>query len=93
MSRYLPTTWLLAALILVTLGYLGPAIDDHGAEQAQADALQDAQRAAQAVQRFAKAAAKACGSANGGFIEQADGSVRCTLHTGRPTARVAMVAR
>jgi hypothetical protein len=65
-------------------------LDDHSAERATADTMNDAIKAAQKRDRFIKAASDICGI-NAGFIEQADGSIRCTLHTGRKTSRTAMV--
>ena len=88
--RYLAVTWALVAVFCAALAVVGPTIDDHSTERAQADALQDAIRASQAAARFAKAAAKACGI-NAGWIEVEQGVIRCTLHTGKKTDRYAMV--
>ena len=77
----------LVALFILLLAWIGPAIDDHSGDAAAADAIQTAQ----ARERYIVAAQKLCGI-NAGVIEQADGSMRCALHTGRKTARVAMVA-
>lgn len=76
----------LVSLIIVLLAWAGPAIDDHSGDSATADAIE----AAQARDRYLIAAAKLCG-VNSGVLEQADGTMRCALHTGRKTSRVAMV--
>ena len=90
MTRYLPHTWLLAAAILVTLSYVGPAIDDNSDDRAQADALQDAIKTSAAHDRFAKAAQALCGP-NAGWAELPDGAVQCSTKQGHKTARVAVV--
>ena len=76
----------LAALVILLLAYVGPAID-HSGDFSEADAIQSAQ----AHDRYLVAAQKMCG-VNAGVIEQADGTMRCALHNGRKTARVAMVS-
>jgi len=80
---------LLCALTIVCvllLAYVGPSIDDHSADNASADAIQSAA----ARDRYLTAAAKMCGI-NAAVVEQADGSMRCALHNGRKTQRIAMV--
>lgn len=83
-ARPLLTNWLPAtiiALLMATSYHLdGPA--DYQAEQAQAVSLQDAQHAEREAERYALAAAQMCGP-NAGVIEQADGTMRCTLKNGR----------
>ncbi len=76
----------LVSLIIVLLAWAGPAIDDHSGDSATADAIE----AAQARDRYLAAAQRSCGI-NAGVVELEDGSMRCTLHTGRKTARVALV--
>ena len=78
---------ILVGIALVLLAYVGPTAIHHSGDNAQADAIQTAQ----ARDRYLTAAAKLCGI-NAAVIEQADGSLRCALHNGRKTARVAMVA-
>lgn len=80
-------TPLILVCMVVLLAVVGPAIDDHSGEGAQADALQ----AAQMRERYLLAAQKQCG-VNAAVVELPDGSMRCALHTGRKTSRVAMVA-
>ena len=65
-------------------------IDDHSDDRAQADNLQDAIKTAKARANFVKAASDICGI-NAGWIEQADGRIRCALHNGRRTSKTAMV--
>ena len=77
----------LVSLVVVLLAWAGPAIDDHSGDSATADAIE----AAQARDRYLAAAQRSCGS-NVGVIELEDGSMRCALHNGRKTARIAMVA-
>ena len=79
LTNWLPAT--VIALLLASSFHLdGPA--DYEAEQAQAVSLMDAQRTEAAAQRHAQAVQALCGP-NAGVIEQADGSVRCTLKNGR----------
>lgn len=77
----------LVAVVILLLAYVGPTAIDHSGDFAAADAIESAQ----ARDRYLTAAAKMCGI-NAAVIEQADGSMRCALHNGRKTARVAMVA-
>lgn len=76
----------LVALVILLLAYVGPTAIDHSGDFAAADAIESAQ----ARDRYLTAAAKMCGI-NAAVIEQADGSMRCALHNGRKTQRIAMV--
>lgn len=83
------TTTLLAGALVAALGWLGPALDamdDHSAEVAQAQAIEDAQRAAQARQRFERAAQAVCGS-QAAWREVSKGLVQCFDKRARPTVR------
>lgn len=71
------------------LAFVGPALDDHSAERAQADSLNDAVKAEQAKERFARAAAQTCG--NAGWVEVGDGAIQCITRIGGRKALVAKV--
>ena len=79
--------------LLVLLFAVVPAtsihLDDNSAERAQADSLNDAIKAAQAKERFARAAAQICG--NAGWVEVGDGSIQCITRIGGRKALVAKV--
>lgn len=77
--------------IIALLGWFGPALDDHSAEQAQADALQDAQHQAQAQARYDAAVQQLCGP-NAAWMQLQDGAIQCTDKRGTPTRRVALSA-
>ena len=77
-------TWALVALFVVLLAIVGPTIDDHSAEQDQALALQDAIKAEQAQERFAKAARDLCGE-NGAWRLIDARTVQCMTHRGAKT--------
>jgi len=83
------TTIALALAFCFVLSYLGPELDDHGDEVEQARDLEDAQRAAQARQRFERAAQLVCGS-QAAWREAGNGVVQCLTKRGRPTMRVAV---
>jgi len=70
----------------VALSYLGPAIDDHGAEQEQA---REALKQQRAQQRFEKAAAEMCGM-NAAWADLGEGVVQCINKHGKKLARVSM---
>jgi hypothetical protein len=74
----------LAIAFGLVLGVVGPSIDDHGAEHAQALALQDAIKASHAAERFADAARAVCGE-NGAWRNLGDGTVQCYTHRGAKT--------
>jgi len=80
------TSALLVAAVL-TLAWLGPALDDHSGEWQQAEDLQDAINAAIAEQRFAQAAQALCGP-QAAWAQLQDGSVQCSTKRGRPTITV-----
>lgn len=82
MSRVI--NWLLALALVALLAGVGPAIDDHSAERAQADSLQDSIKAEAAQARFAKAAQAICGD-NAAWLDLGGGAVQCLTHRGRKT--------
>lgn len=83
------TTITLAALVF-TLAWFGPALDDHSAEQAQADDLQAAQRQSDAQRRYDTAVRRLCGQ-NADYMELDHGAIQCSTKRGHPTRRVALV--
>ena len=90
------TNWAAALVMSLLLGSLGIYLDEGlnnamGQEMAIATDLQDAQNQAMARERFELAASKACGP-QAGWREQADGSIRCTLHNGKSTKTVLQVS-
>lgn len=79
-------TLLLAAAMAGALAVLGPwldgvALDDHGSEHQQARDLEDAQRAAQARDRFERAAQHLCGPQSA-WREVTHNSIECTARRG-----------
>lgn len=82
-------SWCATALIIVAiaalLGIVGPTLDDHSAERAQADDLQAAQHQAQAAQRFARAAQELCGREAAAWALLPDGSIQCRTKRGAKT--------
>jgi hypothetical protein len=69
------TTWILVAMFLITLGYIGPAIDGYTFYQNQASMFES-------VRAFHQAARQQCGE-NAGWVDLGDGWVQCYLHTGQ----------
>lgn len=82
--------WLLALIFAALLSgaWLLDAPTDHHATRAQAAAVTDATRAAQAQARFARATKKICGE-NAAWSEVRTGIVQCTTKRGFKT----MIAR
>ncbi len=85
-------TLLLAMATITLLAWLGPAIDDHSAEQAQADDLQAAQQQADAQRRYEAAVQNVCGP-NAAWMALQDGAIQCTTKRGTPTRRVQLTAQ
>ena len=80
---------LLAASMAFVLSALGPALDgvtldDHGHEVEQAKDLEDAQRAADARQRFEQAAQHLCGPQSA-WREISQGVIECKARRGLPS--------
>ena len=78
--------------LLAILGWFGPALDDHSAEQTQAADLEAAQHQAQAQARYAAAVQRLCGP-NSAWMELQGGDIQCTDKRGRKTARVVLTAQ
>lgn len=84
-------TLLVAGLIGAT-AWLGPvvldnlAIDDRSTEFQQAKDLEDAQRVAQARDRFAKVARYLCGPQSP-WREVSHGVIQCMTRAGKPTTK------
>lgn len=83
--------WLLALVIcaILSTSYLLDGPSQYSTEQATAKSLKDAQNAASADLRFAKAAAAVCGP-NAAAKDLGDGMVQCYTHKGRKTVRAAL---
>lgn len=80
------TSWLAAITLALVIGcshYLDD-IPDHSAETQQALDIEDALKAADARQRFERAAQRACGPQSA-WAELADGSIQCRTKHGRKT--------
>lgn len=77
-------TTLITAAMVAALSWLGPSLDDHSAETATAASMEDALRAADARERFQRAAQQICGPQSP-FTELADGSIQCHDRRGRKT--------
>jgi UrcA family protein len=81
-----------AIAIAAILGWLGPAldaVDDHSDEVNQAKNLEDAQRAAQAQQRFEKVARYMCGPQSP-WREVSYDVIQCMNRAGKPTTKVSI---
>jgi hypothetical protein len=77
-------TTIIALAMVAALSWLGPTLDDHSAEAATAASMEDALHAADARQRFQRAAQQICGPQSP-FTELADGSIQCHDRRGRKT--------
>ncbi len=80
-------TTIIAVAMVGALCWLGPSLDDHGDEFAQAVYLQDAINAAIAQEKFAVAAQALCGP-QASWQQLNDGSVQCKTKHGKPTITV-----
>ena len=80
-------TTIIAMAMVAALCWLGPSLDDHGDEFAQAVYLQDAINAAIAQEKFAVAAQALCGP-QASWQQLHDGSVQCKTKHGKPTITV-----
>ena len=76
--------------LIITLAWLGPTLDDHSTEQAQADDLQSAQQQADAQHRYQATVQRLCG-ANAAYLELDDGVIQCKTKRGHPTRRVTLI--
>lgn len=82
MGRTLALTALMAGALAVLGPWLdGVTLDDHSHEVQQAKDLEDAQRAAQARQRFERAAQTLCGPQSA-WREVDHNSIECTARRG-----------
>ena len=88
----MPRALLTALAIIAILGWLGPALDDHSADAAQAADLEVAQHQASAQARYDAAVQRLCGP-NAAWMELADGEIQCKTKRGTPTRRVALTAQ
>lgn len=80
-------TTLIAVAMVGALAWLGPSLDDHSDEWAQALTLQDAINEAIHQEKFALAAQALCGP-QAAWQQLNDGSVQCRTKHGRPTITV-----
>lgn len=87
-ARALLTTLAMIAL----LGWLGPSLDDHGAEFDQAADIEAARHQASAQARYDAAVQRLCGP-NAAWMELADGEIQCKTKRGTPTRRVTLTAQ
>ena len=76
--------------LIITLAWLGPTLDDHSTEQAQADDLQAAQRQSDAQRRYDTAVRRLCGQ-NADYMELDHGAIQCSTKRGHPTRRVTLI--
>lgn len=81
---------LLLVLFVALASVVGPTIDDHSAELAQADNMADALKAEDARLAQAEIIARRCG-ANTAWADMGGGWAQCFDKHGRKTVRVAMV--
>lgn len=77
-----------AALMALTVGWFGPLLDQID-ESAR---INEAQKEAQRVARFEKAARAMCGSENAAFVLLDDGAIQCKTKRGHLTRVVSMEA-
>lgn len=82
----------LTTLAIVGILGLGTTLDDHSAEQAQADDLQQAQQQAAAEHTYRTAVQRLCGP-NAAWMELQGGAIQCTTKHGKPTTRVTLVSK
>lgn len=76
--------------LIITLAWFGPALDDHSAEQAQADDIEAAHHQAAAQARYAAAVQALCGD-NAAWMQLQDGAIQCATKRGTPTRRVTLI--
>jgi hypothetical protein len=76
--------WLLALALVALLACVGPTIDDHSTEWAQAQDLTDAINAEAARRQLAKKIVQKCGD-NAAWLELGDGLYQCQDKHGRKT--------
>ena len=76
--------WLLACALALLLAWFGPAIDDHGAEQALAGELEAAQAQARAQDRYERAVQQLCGD-NAAWMQLEGGAIQCYTRRGLKT--------
>lgn len=81
---------LLTLALIAILGIVGPALDDHSADIAQAADLDTARHQASAQARYDAAVQRLCGP-NAAWMELQDGAIQCTTKRGTPTQRVTLV--
>ena len=79
------TSATLALLFAALLGIVGPALDDHGDEFAQAANIEDAIRTEQAQARFERAAQAMCGQNAAWRLTSTPGEVQCLTKHGHKT--------
>jgi hypothetical protein len=88
----MPRTLLTALALIVVLAWLGPSLDDNGAEFDQAADIEAAQHDASAQARYDAAVQRLCGE-NAAYMELADGAIQCKTKRGMPTRRVTLTAQ
>jgi len=81
-------TALTTLAIAAVLG-LGTTLDDHSADYAQLDSLEDAQQQVRHQAIYERAVQDMCGP-NAGWMELQAGVIQCTTKRGTPTRRVAL---
>lgn len=84
LSGWLGAMVLCLAVFMAQQGDLASLMADHGAEQAQADDLEAAQRAEAAFRAWLQRQQEVCGE-NSAWIERADGTQECTTKRGQRT--------
>ena len=80
-------TTIIALAMVAALCWLGPSLDDHSDEWAQAVTLQDAINEAIRQEKFAVAAQALCGP-QAAWQQLDDGSVQCKTKHGKPSITV-----
>lgn len=83
-------TLLLTIAFCITLGALGPTLDDRSAERDQAAAQEYLQRLSGQREHFERAAQRLCGPQST-WVEVSKGVVQCLTRHGKPSGRKARV--
>lgn len=81
--------WIMACVLAILMSSTW-RLDDHSHEIAEAAALEDAIKAAQAADRLARAKTLLCGSENAVAVDISDVEIDCLTKRGHKTKRVAL---
>lgn len=88
----MPRTTITVLALVVILGCLGQALDDHSADYDVAASVDDARQQAAYQAQYDARLQQLCGP-NAAWMELQDGAIQCTDKHGKPTQRLQLTAR